>query len=144
MTRMQLNPYLSFSGNARQALEFYQQVFGGDLRINTFSEFGTTDPKYANLVMHGILKTPEGMVLMASDIPEGMPEAPPEMPELKVGNNVTISLSGSDRDALMRCWEKLSSSGKVQMPMGKQIWGDEYGSCIDQFGINWGINITGS
>lgn len=144
MTGVRLNPYLSFSGNARQALEFYQEVFGGDLTITTFGEFGMDDPRYADQVMHGMLETPEGIVLMASDFPADMPDMPAEMGELIVGNNVTISLSGDNRDALMRYWERLSSSGKVQMPMQKQAWGDEYGSCVDQFGIGWGVNITGS
>ena len=38
-----LNPYISFSDNARQALEFYAGVFGGTLVMNTFGEFGSPD-----------------------------------------------------------------------------------------------------
>ena len=31
-----LNPYLNFTGNARQAIEFYQSVLGGTLTVTTF------------------------------------------------------------------------------------------------------------
>ena len=50
-----LNPYLTFNGNAREAMEFYQSVFGGDLRINTFGEFGSTDAAIADKVMHAMV-----------------------------------------------------------------------------------------
>ncbi|MFD0524522.1 VOC family protein [Paractinoplanes durhamensis] len=54
----QLNPYLTFNGNAREAMEFYRSVFGGDLTINTFGDFGAPDPALADKVMHAALKTP--------------------------------------------------------------------------------------
>ena len=130
----QLNPYLNFAGNAREAMEFYQQVFGGDLSLTTFREFGTEDPAFADQIMHGLLRTPSGYVLMASDMPPGM--------ELRRGNGNTISLSGNDGDELRGYWEQLSSGGIVQMPLEKQVWGDEFGQCEDRFGVPWMVNIT--
>ncbi len=67
-----LNPYLGFGANARQALEFYRDVFGGTLNISTFGEFGDAPAEGADLVMHGQLETPDGFTLMASDTPPGM------------------------------------------------------------------------
>ncbi|GGR97401.1 hypothetical protein GCM10010169_47460 [Micromonospora fulviviridis] len=55
-----LNPYLSFRDNARAAMEHYQRVFGGDLRMNTFGEFGNPDPQVADLIMHAQLETDQG------------------------------------------------------------------------------------
>ena len=48
-----LNPYISFGGNARQALEFYNGVFGGTLTLSTFGEFGAADAPDADKIMHG-------------------------------------------------------------------------------------------
>jgi PhnB protein len=129
-----LNPYLNFDGNTRQALEFYESVFGGSLTIHTFGEFGAPDPSLADKIMHGMLETPTGFTLMAADLPPGMAHNP--------GSNITIGLSGDDTDALRGYWEKLSASGTVQVPLEKQMWGDEFGSLLDQFGIPWLVNIV--
>ena len=128
-----LNPYLSFDGTAREAMEFYQQVLGGDLTLRTFGEYGTEDPALANKIMHGQLETNRGFTLMASDTPPGM--------EYNPGSNISISLSGDDADELRGYWEKLSAAGNVSMPLEKQMWGDEFGSCTDQFGIAWMVDI---
>ena len=132
-----LNPYLSFAGDARQAMEFYRDVFGGNLRINTFGEFGTgADEPHANQIMHAMLESDNGFALMASDTPPGMPHNP--------GSNISISLSGDDDDQLRGWWAKLSDGGTVSVPLEKQMWGDEFGACVDRFGIPWMVNITQS
>jgi PhnB protein len=128
-----LNPYLNFSSNARQALEFYKTVFGGTLALNTFGEFGDKDSENADLIMHGMLETDKGFTLMGADTPPGMEHSP--------GNNISVSLSGDDADELHGYWEKLSDSGNVSVPLEKQMWGDEFGMCVDQFGIPWMVNI---
>ena len=129
-----LNPYISFDGNAREAMEFYRDVLGGELRINTFGEYGDQDAPGADNVMHAMLETPSGFTLMASDTPPGMSHNP--------GDNITISLSGDDADELRAYWDKLASTGQVTMPMEKQMWGDEFGSCVDRFGISWMVDIV--
>jgi PhnB protein len=128
-----LNPYLNFNGNARQAMEFYQSVFGGELATNTFAQFGTTGPD-ADRIMHAQLETDAGYVLMASDIASDMQHQP--------FSGFSISLSGDDGDLLRGYFERLSVSGKVTMPMQKQVWGDEFGMCVDQFGVSWLVNIS--
>jgi PhnB protein len=129
-----LNPYISFAGNARQAMEFYQSVFGGTLTLNTFGEYGSADADYADQIMHGMLVTDSGYALMGSDTPPGMKD-------VSVGNNITVSLSGDDDEELRGYWEKLSGTGTVSTPLEKQVWGDEYGACEDRFGIQWMVNI---
>jgi PhnB protein len=129
-----LNPYLNFPGTAREAMEFYQSVFGGQLNVNTFGEFGNQDPAVADKVMHAMLDTDRGYTLMASDLAPGMPHAP--------GTNITISLSGEDGDELRGYWAKLSDGGQVMMPLEKQMWGDEFGMCTDKFGIPWMVDIV--
>jgi PhnB protein len=131
-----LNPYINFDGNAREAIEFYRDVFGGELTINTFGEYGADDPAIADKTMHAQLESPNGFTLMASD---GAPGT-----EVKVGDNITISLSGDDGDDLRGYWKKLSDGGQVTVPLEKQMWGDEFGQCVDRFGIPWMVNIAGS
>jgi PhnB protein len=127
-----LNPYISFAGNAREAMEFYKSVFGGTLNMSTFGEAGAPNAP-ADQIMHADLETDSGFALMAADTPHGM--------ELNPGDNISVSLSGDDAAELRGYWDKLSTSGKVTMPLEKQMWGDEFGMCIDQFGIAWMVNI---
>ncbi|MGK5675382.1 VOC family protein [Micromonospora sp. URMC 106] len=128
-----LNPYISFPGTAREAMEFYQRVFGGSLSMSTFGEFGTDDPTLADKIMHAMLETDRGYTLMASDTAPGMEHDP--------GNNVAVSLSGDDADELRGYWQQLADGGTVTMPLEKQMWGDEFGMCVDRFGISWMVNI---
>jgi PhnB protein len=129
-----LNPYISFDGNAREAMEFYHSVFGGDLTVSTFGEFGAPDAVIADKVMHAMLVTDKGYALMASDTPPGMTHTP--------GGAITVSLSGDDADDLRAYWQKLADGGSVSLPLEKQMWGDEFGQCTDRFGVSWMVNIS--
>lgn len=130
-----LNPYLSFTNNARQALDFYRQVFGGTVSVSTFGEFGVPDGLTADNVMHGLLEVDNGFALMCADTPPGM--------EYHPGNNISVSLSGDDVDELRGYWAKLAADGAVSVPLEQQMWGDEFGMCVDKFGITWMVNISG-
>jgi PhnB protein len=130
-----LNAYLSFRGNAREAMEFYAEVFGGNLTVSTFGENqAPTDPGEADLVMHADLEGPDGLRLMGSDTPNHM--------EYRPGTNVSLSLSGDDGAALSGYFEKLSDGGSVTMPLEAAPWGDMFGMCTDRFGMQWMVNIT--
>ena len=131
-----LNPYIGFSGNARQAMEFYRGVFGGELNVNTYGESGMAAPGHEDKIMHAQLETPAGYTLMASDAPPGM--------EASSGSDISVSLSGDDADDLRGFFQKLSEGGSVTMPLEKQMWGDEFGMCVDPYGIQWMVNITQS
>ncbi len=130
----QLNPYLNFNGNARQALEFYASVFGGNLTLNTFAEFGAKDSPDAERIMHGMLVTDASYTIMAADVTSDMEYHPMA--------GFSLSLSGDDADLLHGYWDKLSASGTTTMPMQKQVWGDEFGMCTDKFGVLWLVNIS--
>lgn len=129
-----LNPYLSFRDNAREAMEFYRSVFGGELNISTFGQFGQEGTPMADLVMHSQLETPAGFTLMGADTPPGMDHTP--------GTNVTISLSGDDADDLRGWFAGLADGGTVLTPLAVQMWGDEFGMLTDRFGIGWLVNIS--
>jgi PhnB protein len=132
-----LNPYLSFRDNAREAMEFYQTVFGGELTVSTFGEFGASqDPAEQNKVMHAQLTSPNDLVLMGADTPNSLPYT--------VGTNISVSLSGDDEAELSGYYEKLVAGGSVTEPLAKAPWGDSFGMCVDRFGVNWLVNIAGS
>jgi PhnB protein len=136
MVASTLNPYISFRNNAaRQAMEFYKDVFGGTLTMNTFGEYGDPNAPGADGIMHGQLETDKGFTLMGADTPPGMEAKNP-------GDNITISLSGDDEQELRGYWDKLSQGGTVTLPLEKQMWGDLFGQCTDQFGIAWMVNIA--
>ena len=130
-----LNPYLQFRDTARPAMEYYREIFGGDLNLSTFGDFGDPSQPNADGIMHANLTTPSGFTLMASDTPPGMDYSP--------GTNISVSLSGDDAAELRGYWEKLSDGGTVSLPLEKQMWGDEFGQCVDRFGLRWLVNITG-
>ena len=131
-----LNPYLSFRDNAREAMEFYQSVFGGELNLSTFGDVpGTGGPDEASKIMHGELRGDNGIVLMGSDTPSSMDVST---------NSTAISLFGDDDALLHSYWEKLGAGGAITLPLEEAPWGDTFGMCIDRYGVNWMINISGA
>ncbi len=128
-----LNPYLSFPGNTREAMEFYQSVFGGNLTLDTFGQYGAANSPDADKIMHSVLETDSGFTLMGADVPSDQ--------EHKPGNNIGVSVSGDDVEALRGYWAKLAEGATVLVPLEKQMWGDEFGMCIDRFGIQWLVDI---
>jgi PhnB protein len=129
-----LNPYISFDGNARDAMEFYNGVLGGKLEVSTFGDLGAAHGDDADKIMHGMLETDDGLTLMGADTPPGQ--------EFNPGNTMAVSLSGDDGDKLRGYWDGLSEGGTVTVPLEKQMWGDEFGMCIDRFGVAWMVNIA--
>ena len=129
-----LNPYLTFSGDARQAMDFYRAVFGGELQLITYSDIGSAENESEkDLVAHAMLTGDLGLTLMASD---SRPE-----PSLGRGNGFSVSLSGDDEEVLTEYWNDLSAEGVVGTPFVKSSWGALYGTCTDKFGISWIVNV---
>jgi len=132
---MLLNPCLSFRDNAREAMEYYRSIFGGELEIQTFADLHLDqDPADADKVVNAMLTTERGLVLMGADTPAAMPFTP--------GGSVSLSLSGDEVEELLREWNGLIAGGTVTMPLSTAPWGDTVGTCTDRFGISWFVNIT--
>lgn len=129
----QLAASLSFHGDARQAMEFYHDVFGGTLISNTFAEFGMAGTPHADQIMHAQLELPHGITLMAGDTPPGM--------DYVEDQRVTLMFYGDDETELRGYWDRLVEGGTVGTPLETQMWGDTYGVVADRFGIIWSINI---
>ena len=134
---VRLNPYIGFDGEAREAMDFYKSVFGGELTLNTYGASGMSDdPAQAEKIMHSMLDAGSGLVIMGSDAPPGMPR--------DEGSRITVSLSGDDEATLRRYWDGLVDGGNVTMPLEKAPWGDSFGMCTDRYGVAWMVNITGA
>ena len=119
---VRLNPDLGFRDSARAALTFYHSVLGGTLSLTTFGEGGMSDdPAQADKIMHGQLEAPDGMTLMASDMPAGM-----EVPET---SNISASPSGDDASLLTGCWHGLLAGGSVSLPLEKAPWATVSACC---------------
>lgn len=133
-----LNPYLSFRDNARQAMEFYESVFGGELTLDTFgdSPMSGEHPDEGEKILHGQLVTSSGFTLMGADTPSSMDHNP--------GNAYSVSLSGDEDAELRGYWDKLSEGATITAPLNTAPWGDTFGMLTDQFGVNWMVNIAGS
>ncbi len=108
-------------------------MFGGTLALNTFGEYGAPDTPEADKIMHGMLETDAGITLMAADTPPGMEPTGRQ------------HRRQSQRRGLRRAPRLLGEAhcrGTVSVPLEKQMWGDEFGMCVDRFGIGWMVNIT--
>jgi PhnB protein len=131
---LSLAPYLNFpQGVTREAMTFYQSVFGGKLDISTFGDYGM-EGMPADGVMHAQLAA-EGFVLMASD-------AMPGSEDQWGGTRIYLSFFGDDLEKLTAWFNGLAEGGSVGQPLEKMVWGDTYGVLKDKFGLEWMVNIS--
>lgn len=129
-----LTPYLNFMGQTKEAMEFYQSILGGKLTMQTFKEANFPhDPADDDKVIHASIEN-DTLSFMASD---GNAQHPVEM-----GDNIHMSIMGTDEAQLRGFFNKLSEGGTIDMPLEKQFWGDIYGQLTDKFGVHWMINIS--
>lgn len=132
--RAVLQPYLAFPGTTAEAMQFYQSVLGGELKMQTFGESGMpTSDADKDKILHAALGNGT-LSFMASDGDVTHP--------VHMGDNISMSILGTDEVTLRKYFEGLSEGGKVDMPLAKQFWGDVFGQLTDKFGIHWMINIS--
>jgi PhnB protein len=130
-----ITPYLSFDGNCREAMQFYQKCFNGELQVMPFSQFeGQCEfpPEAKDRVMHASL-TIGSVNLMASDSIPGM--------SFQQGNNVHLSINCESLEEIQRLFAALGENGKVVMPLQDAFWGAHFGMLTDQFGMHWMFNF---
>lgn len=129
-----LTPYLNFMGQTGEAMKFYQSVLGGDLKLQTFAESGMpTTPENKDMIIHADLQN-DALSFMASDGDATHP--------VTMGDNIHMSIVGTDEALLTKYFNGLAEGGKVDMPLAKQFWGDIYGQLTDKFGVHWTVNIS--
>ncbi len=141
----QVQTYLTFTGRAEEALNFYAGVFGSKIEsIMRWGDMPTAEgdapmpDNVKNLVMNSQVLILGGHPVMIADMPDaGLDEA---FEPVVVGNNVTIVLSPASRAEADQLFASLSAGGKVRMPMAEMFWGDYYGEVTDKFGVRWMID----
>ena len=122
-----LTLYLHFDGTAREALEFYRDVFGGEVGYNTYAEFGRSDGP-ADAVAHGMLVGP--VRLYAAD-------AVPGEPTVRLDGVLCGLLGTAAPEVLERWFAALSEGGTVVSPLVKKPWSAHDGQVRDRFGVTW-------
>ena len=141
--------HLNFHGEAREALEFYQSVFGGQLTIATYADFGMpADLPGATNVVFGQVVAENGFRVMAYDVPAAGAQAP-TLPSTHRENGVTItkepfflSVRGESPDEVTPVWEGLSKGATVIEAFGPAQWAPAFGMLADRFGVTWIIDVA--
>ena len=133
----QLATYLSFRGNAREALEFYHSVLGGELSIMRYDSIPGMmgDADEGDKVMHGQLDTEDGFTLMAADMPASMADSPDS-----AAGGSSVCVFGPDLEHLTQIWNALAEGAEIREPFAKAPWGDTFGDLRDRFGITWMVS----
>ena len=130
-----LNPYLTFGGNCVEAMNFYKDCLGGELKMNTLgdSTAGKDMPDYKDQIMHAELKS-DGIVFYASDMmgPKSV----------VVGNAVNLCVNSTDEAWTKEVFAKLAEGGKVGHELKLEFWGDMFGDFTDKYGIRWMFNCS--
>jgi PhnB protein len=128
-------PYLHFQDNCKEAMSFYQELFGGELEIMPISESPAKDQFPENLhdqILHATL-THGNFNLMASDMcGQG---------ELNQGNSVELSLDCSSKKEIEHLYHKLSEGGQVIQKLEPQFWGGLFAMVMDKFGVRWMLSL---
>lgn len=130
-------PYLTFAGNAKDALEYYKEVFEGEItELQTYGEADyPTPPEEDHRIMHARFKKGD-LFFMVSDTSQD--------DSLTVGNNISLALEIDSEDDLRQTYERLSKKGEVKMELQDTFWGAVYAKVKDPFGITWDLNHTKS
>ncbi|TDR88210.1 VOC family protein [Enterovirga rhinocerotis] len=127
--------HINFRGQARDALSFYRDVFGGEIAIVTHAQaYGTQDPAEAELVSWGQVRSDAGFAVMASDIPSQRPWDAGVIPYF-------ISVRSADTDEIAGYWEKLADGATILQPLAASGWARLYGMLEDRFGISWVLDV---
>ncbi len=131
----QLNPYLNFDNNCREAMNFYKDCLGGTLFLQTVGESpemaAQMPPQMKESILHSSL-TSGDVVIMASDLNRENPID---------GNTVQLCINCNSEKELNTFFSKLSAGGKVTEPIADMPWGAKYGSAIDKYGKHWLFNF---
>ncbi|MEP7256430.1 MAG: VOC family protein [Ferruginibacter sp.] len=132
----QINSYLTFNGNCREAMNFYKECLGGELILQTIGESPMADKMPAKMkecILHSTLEKGP-LLLMGTDC------VPP--PGLIRGNSVSLSLNCSSEEEIRSYYEKLSAGGNTTHPLEDTFWGAVFGGLTDKYGNHWLLNFN--
>ncbi|AMY18023.1 MULTISPECIES: glyoxalase/bleomycin resistance/extradiol dioxygenase family protein [Nocardiaceae] len=127
--------HVNLRGNAREALEFYQSVFGGELTAFPYGDTPSGQgPDQADQVAWGEVSTPDGFRIMAYDIQDSLEYHPGE-------NAFYSALRSPDADVITAAFTGLSAGATVLVPLGPVGFSPLYGKLVDKFGVVWILDV---
>ncbi|ACU72199.1 Glyoxalase/bleomycin resistance protein/dioxygenase [Catenulispora acidiphila DSM 44928] len=128
--------HINFRGDARPALEFYRDVFDGDLTVITYGAMNAAQrPEEADQIMWGQVTAPSGFAIMAYDVPADRPYAKGVAPFFE-------SVRGESLEAVTPVWKKLSEGATVLQELAPSPWAPAYGMLTDRFGVTWVVDVA--
>ncbi|WP_447911664.1 VOC family protein [Microbacterium phyllosphaerae] len=141
--------HLNFRGTARQALEFYGAVFGGEVTLATYGDFGMpAGAPGADEVVFGQVENAEGFRLMAYDIPGASEGAEATAGSTTRENGTTVtdrtffqSLRADSLDELTGYWDALADGASIVEPLAASAWSPGFGMLTDRFGVTWVLDV---
>ena len=131
----QINSYLTFSGNCREAMLFYQKCLGGELLLQTIGDSPLAKQmpaKMKDFILHATL-TKNELILMGSDM---VAES-----GLIKGNSVSLSVNCSSEKEIKSFYKKLAVGGNADHPLENTFWGALFGDLTDKYGNHWLLNF---
>lgn len=142
--------HLNFRGDARAALEFYQSVFGGQVTIATYGDFGMPkDVPGARSVVFGQIETEDGFRVMAYDIPGQSGGSAGNAGSTRRENGTTItdqpffvSVRGETLEEVRGYWAKLSAGASIVEALAAAAWTPGFGMLTDMFGVTWILDVS--
>lgn len=127
-----VNPYISFKGNCREAVEFYKSALNAEvLFIHTVGESPMPDMGPADNIMHCTIQVGKSVIMMSDD---PRPESEP------TNSNISLAVGLNDPALAQQLFDNLSAGGTIIMPITKTYWAEAFGMLTDKFGVKWMIN----
>jgi PhnB protein len=121
--------HVNFRGQAREALHYYQSVFGGETQIATYTDIDSVeDPAQADQIAFGRLDAPNGFSIMAYDVQPSKGYDPGENP-------FYITLQGTDGDEIQELWSTLAEAAtSVLITLAPAPFAPLYGMLTHRYG----------
>ena len=128
-----VNPYISFKGNCREAIDFYRDKLSAEVVYSqTYGESPMAGKAPDDMIMHCRLKISDSQIFACDSVFEENP--------VNVGNNIALAIGTDDLDQADKMFENMSEGATVIMPMQETFWAERFGMLTDKFGINWMFN----
>lgn len=136
-----VNPYINFTDNCEAAFQFYQSVFGGELKLVRYKDLDNNmglKGDDLNLIGNVMLPLVGDTVLYGSDVPKAFGQA------LQNGNRFEINIETESAEEAEQLYKSLAQDGTIKMPLQETEWAEQFGSCIDKYGVQWLVMFTGN
>ena len=132
---LNVNPYIAFQGNCREAIELYKSALDGEVMFTqTVAESPMPNTGPAGNIMHCTMKVGNSTVMMCDD---------PNPNGASAGGNISLAIGLNDAERARQIFGELAKGGAIVMPIEKTYWAEAFGVVVDRFGVKWIVNCDG-